>query len=87
MLEINQPYVKKYNENGELLNPINGKFVSQNENRSMRKTKQERFFNNSKSFKLLVTKTAKFKKVIQNEINSETGKSKEIIHYLKLKSI
>ena len=76
---MNTPYVKQYNEEGEVINPINGKYVSQFPNRRARANKKQRFMNNSKSFPLIVFGKFKFKKVIQKEIDKQ-GKVKRIEH-------
>lgn len=34
---MNEPYVKKYNKQGELINPIRGMYVNQEPNRSERR--------------------------------------------------
>jgi hypothetical protein len=78
---MNSPYVKIYDEKGELINPINGAYVSEFPNRAARKFRKQRFYSNGKTHKLTVTKTAKYKRVIQREVNKE-GKVINIEHYL-----
>ena len=77
---MNIPYVKKYDENGELTNPINGVYVSSFPNRQARARRKERFLNNSKGCNLVVTKTMKYKKVLQEVIKE--GKVVKIEHYI-----
>jgi hypothetical protein len=77
---MNVPYLKKYDENGVLTNPINGKYANLFQNREQRKKQKFRFFNNSASFKLQVTKRMKYHKFIQVEFDKD-GKRKNIEHY------
>jgi hypothetical protein len=60
---LNVPYVKKYDENGKLLNPIKGIYLSGVSNR--RKSKKFRFMNNSKSIPLVVNQKSKYFKRLQ----------------------
>ena len=79
----NIPYVKVYNENGELTNPINGFYKS---GVSKRTNKKERFMNNSKGIQLVVTKTSKYYKRLQKITfvdDKGTIKNKVIEHYIK----
>ena len=62
---MNVPYVKKFNENGELTNPISGVYKSEFQNRSERRKKPTRFRGNKKGISLTVVKTEKYKRVIQ----------------------
>ena len=78
---MNTPYVKEYDKNGELLNPINGKYVNEFPNRQQRKPNRQRFFNNKKTYQMVVYGNTAYKKVLQHEINKE-GDLIKIEHYL-----
>ena len=78
---MNTPYVKEYDKNGELLNPINGKYVNKFPNRQQRKANNTRFFNNKKSHQMVVHENTAYKKVLQHEIDKE-GNLIKIEHYL-----
>jgi hypothetical protein len=83
MIERNTPYVKQYNEQGDLINPIKGAYLSPYLNRRQRAVKKERFMNNSRSVKLVVLKNMKYRKFIQLERDVKTGQLKRIEHYVK----
>lgn len=72
---MNQPYVKQYNEHGLLMNPIDGKYVNAFPNRSQRKGRKSRNFNNSSNCQMTVLKTEAYKKRIQ------LIDGKPIVHY------
>lgn len=78
---MNTPYVKKYNEKGELLNPIKGRFINRFPNRMQRRLrfKDNRFTNNSKGTKLVVIGSNKFYQQVQVEYD-EKGNRKLIEH-------
>lgn len=69
MINKNTPYVKQFDENGHLLNPIQGSYVSPFPNRQRRKAalRPERFMNFSKKggTNLVVKGRMKFKKFVQ----------------------
>lgn len=71
----NKPYVKKYDKEGVLLNPIKGIYRNPFPSRRQRniEKKQSRFMNNSKSYPLSVYKTSKYSKHIQLERNKDGG--------------
>lgn len=73
---MNIPYVKKYDENGTLLNPINKVYKSTEPNRRERHSKLGRFLNNSRNNQQIVNPLGRFKKLIQ------FVSGKKIIHYL-----
>lgn len=63
---MNTPYVKKFDKNGTLLNPIIGSYNSLEnypENRQQRRKKVSRFKGNTKHISLTVVKTEKYKRV------------------------
>ena len=62
---MNKPYVKEYDENGKLINPIKGSYVSEFANRAARRNKPNRFRGNQKGISLTVVKTDKYKRTIQ----------------------
>lgn len=77
---MNTSYVKEYDENGVLTNPINGSLKHNFPNRKQRRLKADRFSSNSKSTPLVVSKTSKYLKRLQIELDKE-GKKKYIYHY------
>ncbi len=76
---MNISYVKKYDENGIVINPIVGSYTHDSDNRkSRREVKQKnRFFGNGKNAPLSVSKHGKYARRIQVVPNS----SKRIEHY------
>ena len=72
---MNKPYVKQYNEHGLLMNPIDGKYSSTGPNRSQRKVRKSRNFNNSANCQMTVLKTQAYRKRIQ------LIDGKPIVHY------
>lgn len=66
---MNTPYVKKFDENGVVTNPIIGKYKNESpnrrENRLLTKNNGPRFTNNRKGIALTVLKTMKYKRLIQ----------------------
>ena len=62
---MNTPYVKKFDKNGQLINPIEGIYKSESQNRSERRRKPTRFRGNKKGISLTIVKTEKYKRVIQ----------------------
>ena len=79
----NKPYVKQFDVNGKLLNPItkSNPYFSVFDNRKKRHTKEKRFNNNRNSYPLTVFKTDKFVRQIQH-IFLKDGSIKSILHYL-----
>lgn len=80
---MNRPYVKQYDANGDLINPIVSKFLNTEPNRRDRREEmfnKTRLFSNKKGIQLVVTKIGwrkftKYRKIFQN-----IGK-KRIIHF------
>ncbi len=65
---MNTPYVKKFDKNGNLVNPIVGSYNSLEnypQNRAQRRKKDTRFRGNTKGVSLTIVKTEKYKRVIQ----------------------
>lgn len=88
MSNRNIPYVKQFDKNGELTNPINGAYKHEFENRKKRRApkNKERFMNNRKTMQTVVFKTHRFLKMIQHVrfFNKETEKFeiRRIEHYV-----
>jgi hypothetical protein len=84
----NLPYVKKYSEKGELMNPIEGNYKSVGKNRSQRREllKGSPFIGNKKGISLSIVKIGplsfqKYKKVIQ-KVFLKDGSVKFINHWV-----
>jgi len=82
-METNKPYVKMYDKNGEVKNPIQGSYLHKLENRMMRREKRNthRFMGCSKSIPLTVVGSVKYRRLIQPEFDKD-GNLKLIYHYL-----
>lgn len=78
---MNKPYVKQYNEEGELTNRIVDVYLTRFPNRSTRRSKPARFTNNRTGFHLHVTNGVKFKRYTQEVVDKKTGKTKILQHY------
>ena len=76
---MNVPYVKQYDDNGVVTNPIVGSYKSEGKNRSERRKslKKERFHGESNNHHLTVIQTAKYHRVRQ-VINCRDPKTKEL---------
>lgn len=81
-MEKNTPYIKKFDDEGKLLNPIKGSYINTLPNRHERRKKPVRFHGESKNFHLTVIENNKYKRVKQTIIDKKTGKKKIIEHYL-----
>lgn len=79
---MNFPYIKEFDSNGTLLNPIDKAFISTGPNRAQRRAqnKTQRFRKNSRGTHLTVLVTGKYKRFIQ-EIKSKNS-VKQILHYI-----
>ena len=80
---MNKPYVKQYNEKGEVINHIKGVYLHYEPNRAARRPKKQRFYGESNNTHLTVVKTAKFLRFRQSEVD-KNGKQKYIEHYIQL---
>lgn len=78
---MNTPYIKRYNKDGEVTNPIMGARLHHEPNRRARRSRPERFVNNRNTFHLTVTETLRYKRVVQ-EIALEDGSIKRVGHYV-----
>ena len=75
---MNTPYVKQYNELGQVANPIEKNYMSMDPNRKQRRQplQKDRFHGESKNFHLTVTLMGRYRRVRQ-VIGSKT-----ILHYV-----
>lgn len=96
---INKPYVKQYNEKGEVSNPIIGKYVSFGDNRKQRRANlnKTRFKGNKKGISLTVINngisSSKYNRVSQSvplfetescpRIDAHITGYKTVNHYIK----
>jgi hypothetical protein len=78
---MNSPYIKQYNENGEVVNHINEAYITNFPNRRERNKKEPRFYGESKNHHLTIVKTAKFLRHKQI-VKLKDGSTKTIHHYL-----
>lgn len=80
---MNRPYVKQYDANGDLINPIVSKFLNTSPNRRERREEtvnRPRLFNNKKGIQLVVTKIGWQKFTKYYKVFQDIGK-KRIIHF------
>jgi hypothetical protein len=77
---MNTPYVKKYNAEGILENPIINHYLSHG-NRKQRRPKKNRFTGNGKNHSLTVVGPNRYSRITQFEFDKE-GKRKTIYHYI-----
>ena len=85
---MNKPYVKQFNENGEIANPINGAYLHSFKNREKRREPLQKnpFMGNSKGWKITVTVNSKYYRYVQTVFEKYTGKVlKRINHYVLAK--
>lgn len=80
--EQNTPYVRRLDENGELINPITGAYVGCGQNRRTRRMEEGRFLNNRRSANIHVISTRKFRKVLQRYYKKD-GSIGVIKHWLE----
>lgn len=86
---MNTPYVKQYNELGELTNPIEGALRHPFPNRRARRSKQPRFMSNKRGTRMLIVGSDRyFKRVQWIAANVAIKKNKDVyqaeryvIHY------
>lgn len=83
---MNQPYVKEYNDQGIVSNPIRGKYENLSPNRKARRShkNEPRFVNNRNGHKLVIGPNFKYRKKIQVEFDKD-GKRKNVEHYVLVK--
>ena len=75
----NQPYIKQYDKNGVLTNPIDRLYKS-GVGRRYRRRKEPRKVNNRNSFHLALFGMAKFHIRFQ-KVLTDSGEVKSILHY------
>ena len=83
---MNTPYVKEYNDQGIVSNPIRGKYENLSPNRQARRShkNEPRFKNNRNVNHLVVGPNFKYRKRIQIEFDKD-GNRKKIEHYILVK--
>lgn len=74
---MNQPYVKRYDVNGFLLNPISEVYAPTGPNRKERRRREPRFMNNRAGMHIITVGTRKFRMALQ------LTKKGVIKHYLE----
>ena len=81
---MNTPYVKEYDENGVVLNPIIGSYKTESANRQNRRShlQKDRFYGESKNFHLTVVGRKRYTRKKQRVSNGNGG-FKFIEHYLE----
>ena len=83
----NQPYVKKYNEQGDVTNPITTAYVHSNEsNRASRKGRTARFHGNGKQHPLTVYDKGKYRRAVQIVPAKNLSQNAELV-YIKSRRI
>lgn len=80
-MQKNIPYVKKYNEEGLVANPINHAYVNNFPNRSERHANLGRHKGNGRNFHLSVHPKARYHRTVQ-EIVLKDGSIKRINHLI-----
>lgn len=78
---MNQFYVKRYDEQGVLLNPILKSFINNFPNRAKRRQKDVRFQTNHKGVQLTTHGQFAFHRIAQVEWD-KNGNEKYILHYV-----
>ena len=82
---MNRPYVKQYDAEGKLVNPIVGEFINSQPNRQERREdtlNKKRLFNNKKGTQLVITRIGWFKFMKYKKVFQQIGK-KRIIHFVE----
>lgn len=72
----NIPYVKRYDKNRELINPIKGMYSTGKGDRMQRRPFTERFKGNHSGVSISIYKNAKYFRIVQRVNN------KNVYHYL-----
>lgn len=81
---MNKPYIKSYDENGVVSNPIQGSLISKLPNRKQRRYTEPRFRGNHKGCSLTVVEGKP--QVAYHRVIQITPEGKQILHYLLKKS-
>ena len=81
---VNTPYIKEYNKEGILTNPLIGAYRDKYPNRKQRRQhlQKDNFYGNGKNTPLTVVANMKYKRVKQ-VIEMHGGLKKTILHYLR----
>ena len=84
---MNTPYVKQFNSDGEVINPIKKNYLSPEPNRRARRAhkNQAPFYGESKNYHLSVLASVKYRRLKQIE-KDKNGNRKVIEHYLLVKN-
>lgn len=90
---MNKPYIKQYNADGTISNPIVGSYLNEHPNRRQRRYKGPRAFNNRAKNSVHVyvdisSKTVRLKKligVVQDVQIKGTNKIRRILSYVQSK--
>jgi hypothetical protein len=79
----NVPYVKKYDTDGKVINPVIGAYIHEYDNRKKRRIvmQKARFYGESKNVHLTIIKGARFLRLKQIEFDKK-GFRKTIEHYI-----
>jgi hypothetical protein len=77
---MNIPYIKKFDSDEKLLNPLLENYINDSPNRSERHRKPSRFHNNKKGIHLTIVKKYRYKRITQLIICD--GGIKQINHYI-----
>jgi len=80
-MNVNIPYIKKFDAEGNMTNPITDRYISVLPNRRERRKKEKRFYGNGNNYHLSVTPTGKYRRVMQL-ICTKDNKIKVIYHYI-----
>ncbi len=78
---MNTPYVKEYDEKGQVTNPIVGMYPSEFPNRRKRNERAPRFKNNRATAQMVIGSSFRYRKRIQVTTDKETGYVKRIEQY------
>lgn len=89
--QVNKPYVKRYDEQGLLINPLKENYLHKYPNSNKRKSalRKERFFGNGKNIPLTVYPKGKFLRFRQEIVcvnpktKKPTGEVRFIEHYIQ----
>ena len=80
---VNKPYVKMYDKNGAVFNPIISIYIHHFPNRSQRRRRPDRFIGNGKNFHITIFKEHRFKRHLQVVLLKD-GTLRKIEHYLSV---
>lgn len=76
---MNKPYVKKYDENGVMINPIERVYLSTEPNRAERRFSPKKFRGNNKGFSFSIIQGSRYKRVLRViEMIEKTRSGKDV---------